>query len=229
MPKPKVVWSGNEKLREFLVPLDTLTPHPANPRRHNTAAIRKSLDAFGQQSPVVALAKAVGGLPAGTIVKGHGTVTAAREAGWTHIASVPSKLSGDDVERYLLADNRSTDDVGYDDDRLGELLDSLAKTDRGLDATGFTQEDLDVLIDGIDYDPPPEPDPPKKPKPQPPAREQSEETEELVPVVLSLTKQEQRNLKKWAGVIEKEHGVTGLAAAILKATEAEYDRLWSVE
>lgn len=142
---PTVVWFGNEDMRSLLVPIDNLIPHPRNPRQHDVEAIKKSLDAFGQQPPVLALVREYEGLPAGTIVAGHGRVKAARELGWSHVAVVKSDLTGDEIERYLLADNRTGDLGSYDDEKLIEILNELAQASL-LDGTGYSDDDLAAMI-----------------------------------------------------------------------------------
>lgn len=135
---PARVWEGNDQLRRLLVPLGELKPHPRNPRRGNVQVISESLDRFGQQRPILAL-------PDGTIVAGRHTYAAAEERGWSHIAVVRSDLSGEEVEAYLLADNRTSDQAEYDDEPLAELLRKLVEDDR-LYGTGYKPDDLDDVL-----------------------------------------------------------------------------------
>ena len=131
----KKAWRGNEQLRPLLVPIGQLRPHPRNPRRSDDGEIAKSLRRFGQQRPVLAL-------PDGTLVAGHGTWRAAGAEGWQEIAAVRSDLTDQEVEAYLLADNRLSDLGLYDDEALAELLGSLPD----LDGTGNGAEDLEQLL-----------------------------------------------------------------------------------
>lgn len=131
-PTTRPVWHGPPALKKLLMPIGLLAPHPSNPRRHDLPRIKESLEALGQQKPIVVV-------PAGrlnpefpTIVAGHGTTFAARDLGWTHVAAIESDLADDDIDRFVLADNRASDQAGYHDDRLAELLAGLADRN-GLD------------------------------------------------------------------------------------------------
>lgn len=126
------------------VPIDTLQPHPGNPRIGNVAAIADSLKAHGQYSPIVA--------HAGTrnILAGTHTWKAARSLGWDTIAV--TWFTGDEeaARRVVLADNRTADLATYDTDALAALLDALPD----LDGTGYDAGDV------ADLDPLPPPPPP---------------------------------------------------------------------
>ena len=166
------VWNGIAALRRSLIAIDELAAHPSNPRRHDLTVITESLEAFGQQRPIITV-------PAGrvdpdrpTIIAGHGTTQAAAELGWTHIAHMPSDLTDDQIDRYVLIDNRSSDRGGYDDTVLAKLLADV--NDRGgLAATGYDRPDLDSLLADLNRrpragkaDPEVVPEPPVKAKSQ---------------------------------------------------------------
>lgn len=144
-PTARPVWHGPPALRKLLVPIGLLAPHPLNAREHDLPAIMESLKELGQQKPIVLV-------PVGrvhpefpTIVAGHGTTFAARELGWSHIAAVESDLADADVERFVLADNRTSDRAGYNDEALARLLQHAQ--DRGsLRGTGYDRDDLDSLL-----------------------------------------------------------------------------------
>jgi len=131
-------WTGNEQLRELLVAVDELRPHPRNPRRGVVEDIRASLVRFGQQRPLLAL-------PDGTIVAGHHVWRAAVAEEWSHIAVVRSDLAEREVEAYLLADNRLADLGIYDDTALASLLAEFTHDDELL-GIGYTRADVDSLL-----------------------------------------------------------------------------------
>ena len=113
-----------------------------NVRQHNKeglAAIKSSLKRFGQQKPIVVDAD-------GVVRAGNGTLEAAIQLGWTKIAVVRSKLSGNDATAYAIADNRSSDLSVFDHEGLSETLRQLAEDDTSLvlDA-GFTERDMGAL------------------------------------------------------------------------------------
>lgn len=131
-------WVGNEALRPMLVTVESLRPHPRNPRRGVVDEIQRSLQRFGQQRPLLAL-------PDGTLVAGHHVWQAAIAEGWTHVAVVRSDLSEREVDAYLLADNRLADLGLYDDAELAALLAPL-QDDGLLDGIGYSSADVDELL-----------------------------------------------------------------------------------
>ena len=136
------LWRGNSALEALLVDVDALRTHPRNPRRGNTEEIRRSLERFGQQRPILALTD-------GTIVAGNHTFRALVEMGWSHVAVVRSDLGQAEVEAYLLADNRLSDLGAYDDLALGELLAPFYESD-DLAGLGYTRDDVTALLAEID-------------------------------------------------------------------------------
>lgn len=123
------------------VPISSLHLDPANVRQHpdaNLAAIKASLARFGQQKPIV-----VG--DGDVVIAGNGTLSAARELGWTEIQIVRTKLSGPDAVAFAIADNRTAELAEWDDEGLGKILDSLQR-DGLLEFTGFSDEDLGALL-----------------------------------------------------------------------------------
>jgi ParB-like chromosome segregation protein Spo0J len=126
------------------VPLDSLTPHPRNPRRGNVDAIAESLSAHGQYRPIVANRRT------SRILAGTHTWRAAKRLGWRKIAVSFVDVDDDTEARIVLVDNRASDLATYDDSLLASLLRDLPD----LDGTGYTADDLDVL-EGLWSDPPP--------------------------------------------------------------------------
>ncbi len=129
-----------------LVAIGTLVLDPANARKHGTKnleAIKGSLAKFGQQTPIV-----VG--PSNVVVKGNGTLTAARELGWKEIKVVRTSLSGLELTAYGIADNRTSELAEWDGENLSALLRSLEAEEFDLDAIGFDDEDLKKLLAELD-------------------------------------------------------------------------------
>jgi hypothetical protein len=149
-PRTQKVWEGNAALRRLVVEIDSLAPHPQNPRVHDLPAIRESLREFGQQRPVLVVPPGRIDPTRATIIAGHGTTAAAAEEGWTHIAIVTSDLSDADIDRYLAADNRTSDLGTYDDRQLLGLLGRLDEV--GYSGTGYQHDDLAELRALLDHD-----------------------------------------------------------------------------
>jgi hypothetical protein len=122
------------------VAINELSLDPANVRKHdrrNLDAIKASLRKFGQQKPLVVDAK-------GIVLAGNGTLTAARELGWTEIEITRSSLSGVDATAFAIADNRSAELAQWEDS-LSDVLKSLADAEVDLGALGFTPKEIEEL------------------------------------------------------------------------------------
>lgn len=124
--------------------LDALALDPANARLHdarNLAAIKASLEAFGQRKPIV--------VAGGVVVAGNGTLEAARALGWESIATV----SADDLDEtqrtaFAIADNRTAELADWDAAKLAEALALVTEDGDELgEATGFDHDTLVGLIE----------------------------------------------------------------------------------
>lgn len=119
--------------------LAALSPDPTNVRRHpdtNLQAICDSLQAFGQQKPIVVTQQ-------GRILAGNGTYQAAQQLGWTHLWAQVSPLEGDRATAYALADNRTTDLSTWNEQMLADTLRTLAA--QALPLPGWSKADLAAL------------------------------------------------------------------------------------
>lgn len=135
MPESKIV----PQLQHLAVPIESLNPDPANPRRHperNLAAIKASLARFGQRQPLVVQEE-------GMVVRaGNGRLEAAQALGWTELAAIVVPEPAVEATAYAIADNRTAELAEWDQPALGEILVSLGD----LEATGFTDEERDTLL-----------------------------------------------------------------------------------
>jgi hypothetical protein len=121
------------QLRIETVNINSLTPDPANARKHdgkNLKAIASSLEKFGQRKPIVVT-------PDSIVVAGNGTVEAAKSLGWTEIAiaRTPVGWTWDQIKAFALADNRTAELAEWDDKVLADQL-------LELDANGWELEEL---------------------------------------------------------------------------------------
>lgn len=126
-------------IAELAVPIGELRPYAGNPRTHDLATIRRSLEVSGQYRPIV-VRRATG-----EVLAGNGTLEAAAELGWTAIAATYVDVDDEQARRIVAVDNRANDLAGYDDAALVALLQALEQ----LDGSGFSKRDLDRLIDGL--------------------------------------------------------------------------------
>ena len=124
--------------------LHEIHPDPDNARTHderNVDAIADSLRQFEQQKPIVVRRSG----PAYEIVAGNGTRMAALKLGWTHLDAVVSELPEKAAAAYGIADNRTAELAGWDDDTLKGLLDELSGDFPNLgfdDPAGFSNDDV---------------------------------------------------------------------------------------
>jgi ParB-like chromosome segregation protein Spo0J len=136
-----------EPLRGLAVPIDNLISDPDNARRGDVAAIRRSLNVFGQRKPVVA--KLTGtdadGRPTGIVTAGNHTLQAARDLGWSDVAAVFVDDDATTAKAYALADNRTAELATWDADQLAENLRSLTDAEFDTLALGWSETELGKL------------------------------------------------------------------------------------
>lgn len=128
------------------VAIASLSPDPANVRKHNARnleAIKASLRRFGQQKPIVVDAN-------GIVRAGNGTLEAARALGWDSVAIVRTPLGGSEATAYAIADNRTAELAEWDQLGLAETLRAL-QSDEGFDlaSVGYQDADVDALIESL--------------------------------------------------------------------------------
>lgn len=126
------------------VALDTLRPHPDNPRNGDVDAIAESLRVNGLFRPLVVGRN-------GTILAGNHTYHAALASGWTEIDVVLLDVDAHSPagKRIVLADNRTSDLATYDEGLLATMLQSLQDEDGGLEGIGYSEDDLEKLLASI--------------------------------------------------------------------------------
>ncbi len=131
------------------VQIASLRPDPANPRTHderNVAAIRASLERFGQAEPLVIQASTQ------RLIAGHGRLDGMKALGWKECEVV--ELDVDDLTATALgiAMNRTSDMSSFDLPALSALLDTLRAED-ALTGVGYTTEEIDELLRDLHGDP----------------------------------------------------------------------------
>jgi len=122
------------------VPITDLHEDQENARRHtkeNIAAVRASLEKFGQQKPLVVDHM-------GKIVCGNATWVAARQLGWIEIDVIETKLVGALQRAYAISDNRTAELAEWNLDLLGSQIGETPEVDWG--AVGWSPGALDALL-----------------------------------------------------------------------------------
>jgi DNA modification methylase len=135
-------------LKALTTPIHDLELLPGNPRRGDVEAVRKSLAAFGQRKPIVVRRDDK------VVIAGNHTLQAARLLGWTEIAVVWVDDDETTSKAFALADNRTADLGTYDDIALAELIGQVGSIDPELlEASGWGQQDVQDLLDGMQTEP----------------------------------------------------------------------------
>lgn len=128
--------------------IDDLSLDENNARTHdekNLAAIKGSLEEFGQRKPIVIDDYNV-------VIAGNGTVMAAELLGWTKIETVkvPSDWTEEQTKAFALADNRTAELATWDSDILAQQLIELQDVGFMIEQIGFVQEQPKVIDDSTE-------------------------------------------------------------------------------
>lgn len=116
--------------------VDALKQDPQNARKHpkkNLAAIRASLERFGQRAPILVKQD-------GTVVAGNGTLLQLREMGAEHADVVVFDGTDEEARALAIAMNRTAELAEWNDAELMAVLNSLS-SDLQM-ASGFVGADL---------------------------------------------------------------------------------------
>lgn len=146
-----------------LWPVERLKPYERNARTHSAdqvAKIAASIAEFGFTNPILVDS-------ADGIIAGHGRLAAAKELGMPDVpVIVLDHLSDAQRRAYILADNRLALDAGWDNEMLAQELAALQDDGFDLELTGFSDDELADLLEGVEAEElPPEGDPDETPEP----------------------------------------------------------------
>jgi DNA modification methylase len=135
-----------EQLRKLLVqvwPLERLIPCARNSRTHTeeqVVQIAASIQEFQWTNPILVA-------PDGVIIAGHARVLAARKLGMTEVpVIVLDHLTPTQRRGLVLADNKLALNAGWDEEMLRVELEALKEEDFNLDVTGFSDAELEALL-----------------------------------------------------------------------------------
>ena len=129
-------------LQALAVPIASIELHPRNSRIGDVEAVGASLQRFGQLKPIVVQSSTR------FVVAGNHLVRAAQKLGWTEIAANVEAMDDATAVAYMLADNRTSDLGGYDDDLLAAILAEQAAADN-LAATGYDADDVAAILRAV--------------------------------------------------------------------------------
>ena len=125
---------------EPAVPLDQLTPHPANPNQGDRGLVGELIEANGFAGAVLAQKST------GLLIDGEHRWLAAQDKGMATIPVLWLDVDDDARDRLLASLNEATRRGMNDMAKLVDLLQGLAVTPRGLAGAAFDGDDLDALI-----------------------------------------------------------------------------------
>ena len=150
-----------------VLPIAALSPRRNNARTHSRKQVRQiadSINQFGFTNPILIDGD-------NRILAGHGRLAAAK---LLKIAAVPcvriGTLSPDERRAYVIADNKLALNAGWDEELLGEELETLLANELTFDigVIGFSTAEIDALIEGLDSGEASEPAEDKQPDDGPP-------------------------------------------------------------
>ena len=125
-------------------PVDRLIPYAANARTHSDDQINKvsaSMVEYGFTNPILVDSR-------DGIIAGHCRLAAARKIGLEEVPVVIlDHLSDAQRRAYILTDNRLALDGGWDESMLAAELERLQEDDFDLALTGFSDEELEAMLD----------------------------------------------------------------------------------
>lgn len=129
-----------------IIPLESIIPNPKNPNTHPKEQIQllsNIISSQGWRMPIVVSTRS------GFIVKGHGRLEAAKEAGM-EVVPVEYQNYGTEAEEYadLIADNRIAELSIIDEDLLSELLAEMEEEYQEL--TGYSEDELTDLLSELE-------------------------------------------------------------------------------
>lgn len=134
-----------------IVPIEKLTAHPRNFRKHPEGQVGRlvsSLTRFGQGRSIVVQDGPQGYL----IVAGHGIVEAAKKLKYKELRAdiLPVDWTSEQVEGYLVADNIHSQDATDDQEALAELLQEQQDAGFDLASLGTDDEYVRQLLESLD-------------------------------------------------------------------------------
>ena len=141
----------SKKLEPFLVPIDSVKPHPRNPNHGDDDNLIESILVNGFVSLPTADANT------GYMIAGHTRLRALKKLGATHIPILwEDAWDEDGAKRYMVGDNASARKAVMDDAALLDLVRELRETDIGLTGSSITEADYEQMLLEDTVEAPPE-------------------------------------------------------------------------
>lgn len=132
--------SFHEDLKPLMVPINSVKPHDQNYNRGDVEAITASIETNGMFRPIYVQRSS------NKIIAGNHTHEACLSLGAETIPVVFLDVDDTEAYRVMVADNRTASLAQPDNDALLAILKGIEATSGyGLEGTGYTQADLEVL------------------------------------------------------------------------------------
>jgi len=122
-----------------MVPPDSVELNPNNPRKGNMRKVKESIKSNGFLSPVVVQKST------NIVIAGNHRVRAARELKLEEIPAYIVDVDDATAERFLLADNKVSDEASYDEEALAKMLATVAEAGN-LAGTAYTKKESQTII-----------------------------------------------------------------------------------
>jgi hypothetical protein len=123
-----------------VVDINSVLPDPMNARLHperNIEAIKESLSMYGQQTVLKVIRKSR------IVIKGNGTLEAAKQLGWSRIAVQFTDLDEIRAAGYGLADNRTAEHARWDFEIVAQI--EKMQQEAGLGLPGWSSDEIEAL------------------------------------------------------------------------------------
>ena len=143
--KQQITEPGTIGLALQYYPVDSIQPHPENPRKHSKKHIRQvaeSIRKFGFRVPVL-----VDGQQ--RLIAGHARLEACKLLGMSEVPVIAAgDLSDAQIRALMIADNKLTEIAEWDEQLLSQNFKILSELnlDFDLEITGFEYGDIERLI-----------------------------------------------------------------------------------
>ena len=122
------------------IEIDKLIPYHNNPRKNQDIdKVASSINEYGFQQPIVVDKNMV-------VIVGHTRLLGAQKLGLKKVPVVIADLSEAKAKAYRIADNRISEDAGWDYDLLKLEIDALKEINFNIEELGFEQQELETII-----------------------------------------------------------------------------------
>lgn len=129
--------------------IEKLIPYARNAKKHppeQVDQIAASINEWGFTIPVLVDED-------GMIIAGHGRVLAAKKLGLSEVPTITARGWSDEKKRaYVLADNKLTENGGWDEEQLASEISDLLAAGFDVGLTGFSGNEIDDLLGDTSQD-----------------------------------------------------------------------------